>query len=52
MAENIENNSQCWARNRAEEDYEVIMGRITEVFGQDFDFENTPKFKKRVVGNK
>lgn len=52
LAENIENNSQCWARNRAEEDYEVIMGRITEVFGQDFDFENTPRFKKRVVGNK
>jgi len=49
LAQEIESNGQCYARGRAREDYEVIKNRIDEVFGNDFDYENVPSFRRKVA---
>ncbi|MCA0894597.1 hypothetical protein [Microbulbifer agarilyticus] len=49
LAEQIDNNGQCHARGRAREDYVVIKARIDELFDNDFDYSNTPAFRRRVV---
>ncbi|WP_394672578.1 hypothetical protein [Limnobacter sp.] len=49
LAEQIENNGQCYARGRAREDYVVIKNRIDELFDDDFDYEGVPSFRRKVV---
>lgn len=49
LAERIEGNSQCYARSRARGDYEIIKNRIDIVFGDDFDYENFPSFRRQVI---
>ncbi|MGH1486504.1 MAG: hypothetical protein ACRBCI_09810 [Cellvibrionaceae bacterium] len=49
LAEQIENNGQCYARGRAREDYVVIKARIDELFGDDFNYEEVSSFEHKVV---
>lgn len=49
LAKQIENNGQCYARGRAREDYVVIKNRIDELFGNDFDYDGVPSFRRKVV---
>ena len=49
LAEQIEHNGQCHARGKAREDYVVIKARIDELFGDEFDYEGVPSFRRKVV---
>lgn len=49
LAKEIQSNSQCWGRGRARGDYDIIKGRIDELFGGEFDYEDAPSFKHKVV---
>lgn len=49
LAEQIEDNGQCYARGRAREDYVVIKSRIDELFDDDFDYDGVPSFRRKVV---
>lgn len=49
LAQKIENNGQCYARGRAREDYDVIKSRIDEVFGNGFDYEHLPSFRRKMA---
>jgi len=49
LADQINRNSQCYARSRAREDYILIKDRIDEVFGDSFDYEEVPSFKRKVI---
>lgn len=49
LANLIENNGQCYSRGRARQDYEIIKSRIDILFGNEFDYESLPFFKRRVV---
>ncbi len=49
LAQEIEKNGQCHDRGRARQDYEVIKERIDELFNDDFNYDDLPSFKNRVV---
>lgn len=49
LAKEIEKNGQCHDRGRARQDYEVIKKRIDTLFNDDFNFDDLPSFKNRVV---
>lgn len=49
LAHKIDNNSQCYERGRARQDYEVIKNRIDKVFDDDFNYDDCASFKRKVV---
>jgi len=49
LATLIEKNSQCYSRSKARQDYEIIKSRIDVLFGDEFDYEALPYFKRKVV---
>lgn len=49
LAAKIEDNGQCWARGRARQDYEIIKDRIDELFGDNFEYDECPNFRRIVV---
>lgn len=49
LAQEIEKNDQCYDRGRARQDYEVIKNRIDELFNDDFNYDDLPSFKNKVV---
>ncbi len=46
LVQEIEENDQCWARGKARQDYELIKKRINELFDNEFNYEQTPNFKR------
>ena len=48
LAQQIEENGQCYARGRAREDYTVIKEHIDKLFGDQFDFDSVPSFKRKI----
>ena len=49
LVNGVNENSQCWGRGKAREDYQIIKDRIDEVFGDDFDYDSVPNFRHKVV---
>lgn len=45
----IEDNGQCYARGQAISDYVIIKKHIDQLFNDNFDYENVPSFRRKIM---
>jgi hypothetical protein len=49
LTKRIENNSLCYGRGQARNDYNVIKQRIEKLFGDGFDYSDVPCFQRKIM---